>query len=367
MSEKKRKRRLRREPLALEQPEIGSASPAEERDNRNKMRALIVGALAAGGVFQINNWQTQAHGNRSSHSATTVQNLYISPDDYVLLRETLTAPNLSETSELAQLTAQLHSLQQRGAAVTQTSEFQRLSANKTALEKKIGTPKSARQVLQFLSQGDVDGAIAAIEGEGWTERVLGQYMITLLDIAYLDGRDNQLSPARQKNFVTIAKPAFAYSEKVLGAVKGPRLTLQETASKERVAEILHNIASFIVLMNSIDDSEVRLGQTAAELALKTRIELKQPREIMRAHWMVAQYHIRANRTEQALGSLRTALRQAETLKDTPGIAWAKFSMSKALKQSRPQRAMALEAETRALVKAFQGKDTTIDFLRLELR
>lgn len=36
---------------------------------RQRVRALILGSLASGGAFQLNGWQAQAHGNRSSKSA----------------------------------------------------------------------------------------------------------------------------------------------------------------------------------------------------------------------------------------------------------------------------------------------------------
>jgi hypothetical protein len=38
------------------------------RRRRQRVRALIIGSLAAGGAFQLNGWMAQAHGNRSSKS-----------------------------------------------------------------------------------------------------------------------------------------------------------------------------------------------------------------------------------------------------------------------------------------------------------
>jgi len=40
------------------------AKHAKER--RRRVRALILGSLATGGAFQLNSWQAQAHGNRST-------------------------------------------------------------------------------------------------------------------------------------------------------------------------------------------------------------------------------------------------------------------------------------------------------------
>lgn len=42
---------------------------AAASQRRRRVRALIIGSLAAGGAFQLNGWQAQAHGNRSSHSS----------------------------------------------------------------------------------------------------------------------------------------------------------------------------------------------------------------------------------------------------------------------------------------------------------
>lgn len=358
---KKRKRNAQR-PIVEDRHEVDSETLCSETGKRNKTRALILGALAAGGVFQMNSWQIQAHGNRSSHSATTTQHLYISPDDYVLMRGNLTAPNLSQTSELADVTLQMRSLLADGGT-PDSPEYQALAARKAALEEEIGATRRTRQVLQFLDQGDVDGAVAAIEGEGWTEQVLGQYLFTLLDIA------NQISgtTAWQDKFVAIARPAAAYSERVLTTLPGSGLPTQDTAAKERAAEVLHNIASFIALMNPIDQLSIDLGRAAAARSLAVRTELNRPREIMRAHWMVAQYHIRANRTDDAMNSLTISLQQAQALNDVPGYAWARFSMSKALKGVDPARSAQYYAEARDLAQGFEGEDTTIDFLRQEFQ
>jgi hypothetical protein len=52
------------------QTDIRAASAEEEARKRRRMRvrALIIGSLAAGGAFQLNGWLAQAHGNRSSKS-----------------------------------------------------------------------------------------------------------------------------------------------------------------------------------------------------------------------------------------------------------------------------------------------------------
>jgi hypothetical protein len=54
-------------------------------------KALILGALTGGGVFQMNSWQAQACGNRSSHRVAIFQTPYFSPNDYVLMRQGLSS------------------------------------------------------------------------------------------------------------------------------------------------------------------------------------------------------------------------------------------------------------------------------------
>jgi hypothetical protein len=44
-----------------------SPESKQAKDRRRRVRALILGSLATGGAFQLNSWQAQAHGNRSSH------------------------------------------------------------------------------------------------------------------------------------------------------------------------------------------------------------------------------------------------------------------------------------------------------------
>jgi hypothetical protein len=342
------------------------------------MRALIISALAAGGVFQMNSWQIQAHGNRSSHSALAFQSPSISPDDYVLMRQVLTGPRTGDTDQLTQLSIQLKALGGANNIAAMTESHQKLLGQKRAIEQKLGIPSTTRQVIRFLRQGDTDAAVAAIEGQGWPERVLQDYQWTLLDIAYLDEGDGQKFTAnQQKDFLAIAKPAASYVDKVLAVTSGHTLTTPELASKERVAEILHNIASFIVLMDNVDGATLDFGQQAAERALKVRMELNKPDTIMRANWMVAQYHIRANRTEQAVKYLTTSLQQAEQLKDVPGIAWAKYSLANALRGSKSAasavntknnaQAAKLDTEVKQIVSQFKGQDTTMDFLRIQLQ
>lgn len=59
---------------------------AEKR--RRRVRALILGSLATGGVFQLNSWQAQAHGNRSTKAEVgEFQDLALSQPPQVIVTE----------------------------------------------------------------------------------------------------------------------------------------------------------------------------------------------------------------------------------------------------------------------------------------
>jgi len=45
-----------------------SPESKQAKDRRRRVRALILGSLATGGAFQLNSWQAQAHGNRSTEN-----------------------------------------------------------------------------------------------------------------------------------------------------------------------------------------------------------------------------------------------------------------------------------------------------------
>jgi hypothetical protein len=148
---KKRKHRV--------QPEQEPNKSNETNDNRTKMRALIISALAAGGVFQMNSWQIQAHGNRSSHDALAFQTPSISPEDYVLLREVLTGPRTADIDRLTQLSMQLRALGGANNVAAMTESHQKLLSEKRDIEQKLQPPSTTRQIIQFLRQGDPNAAL----------------------------------------------------------------------------------------------------------------------------------------------------------------------------------------------------------------
>jgi hypothetical protein len=86
----------------MSEPEKIEAQRAEaEKARKRRLQALIVGAVAAGGAFQLNGWQAQAHGNRSSHSATAVRDAAVLTEDMVVnaalpAAETKSAPKSSD-------------------------------------------------------------------------------------------------------------------------------------------------------------------------------------------------------------------------------------------------------------------------------
>jgi len=345
---------------AVRNPE--NQNPTVQGDPRRR-KALILGALTAGGVFQMNSWQAQACGNRSSHCVATFQTPYFSPNDYVLMRQTLTAPDANQTRELADVTANLNTLRSR-ASVAADANTQELASRKTALENDLKLRASSARALDFIRQGDTAGAVAAIEGQGWPDRVLGEYLWAFLDIAYLNGQGT--SDGNVKNFVAIAKPALAYCDKLLTALEAQPSTVQNRAAKERIAEIEHNVASFTILPATVSAEDLQMATTAAERALKIRTELAQPPQVMRAKWMVGQCYLKAGKLADAQRQFQQSLAEATKLKDGSGIAWSKYSLALAMKTSNPAQATRYQSDARQFAENFRGKDSTVDFLKIEL-
>jgi uncharacterized protein HemX len=176
----------RKSPSANKSREETVTTNAKQR----RAKALILGALSAGGVFQMGTWQVQAHGNRSSHTATKFQQAYFSPDDYLVMRQSLSAPNAAVTSELMQLTSSLTKAQknQNFAASDQTVK---MKERKTVIETELRAQSDSMKALRFVQQGDAMGAVASIEGQGEADAVLTGYIWALLDVAYLCSAKDQ--------------------------------------------------------------------------------------------------------------------------------------------------------------------------------
>jgi hypothetical protein len=345
----------------------GGISPTR-KNRRRHQRAVIISALAAGGVFQLNGWQVQAHGNRSSEESTVFQNTSFSPSDYVLLRQSAIAPNAPETRQLAQVTAELRALAKAHPGSDHSTDYQKLVAIKASLERKLQVRPTTSESLKYLRDGDVPAAVAVIEGEGWPERVLGEYSWALLDIAYL-GRENEAFTGKTMfEFVELAKPAMAYCEKALASLPQTGLSEKQLALKVRVAEIYHNIASFTVPDDGTATADdLRLGRDAANRGLKLREEIGSQPEIMLAHWMVGNHAYRAGDLKTAEQHLRQSTSLAASLHDAPALAWANTYLAKVVASSNPAAARALEKEAQRAIDSVQHQDLSIEFLRIQNR
>lgn len=345
----------------------GSGEPKQTRkdetNDTRRAKALILSALTAGGVFQMNSWQVQAHGNRSSHAPNTTGIVHFSPNDYIVMRAALTHPNFENVNELVTLSSAVSAASATGTA--DPAKVKELEARKATLTKQLLQQSASLKPLEFVRRGDTSAAIASIEGEGWPERVLGNYLWTLLDIAYLNrqGLETQQDLAR---FRQIAEPAMAYCQRLLTVIPARQATTQDLSATDRSAEIYHNIASFLTLANNPSAEDVAMARDAAERALKIQTELRDQNKIMRANWMVGEVNRKGKSVANAQKYLQIALTQAQNLKDEPGIAWAQFSLAQVLEQSQPARAKTLAAGARQLAASSKSKDTSMDFLRVEL-
>lgn len=65
--------------------EIQRAKTEALKAKKRRLRALIIGTVAAGGAFQLNGWQAQAHGNRSSNAQSeSIRSAAVLAEDLVV-------------------------------------------------------------------------------------------------------------------------------------------------------------------------------------------------------------------------------------------------------------------------------------------
>lgn len=365
-----KKRKSHKTPVADARKKKDETGAGTEKYDRQRTRALILSALTAGGAFQMNSWQVQAHGNRSTHSVLAAPAPFFAPSDFVLQRDHAAGSPNPNANQITDLSTRIATLTAQGQGSTSTAIALRKQRS-DLLESVSAVRPETRRVLDFLRSGDTAAAVAGIEGEGFTERVLSRYEWTLLELGSL-GRDDAGSSTGtdMKEFAALAGPAFDYGQRIMALMNSSNKNdVIEEGTKARIAELYHNIASFMILPSKdpLSNQDLELGRRAADVALKIRMDLKQVPETMRAQWMVAQYDLKANNLRKAATILNAALKTAERTKDTAGVAWTKYSLAQALKSNNPKLAQKYAADARQIVASYApGKDTTIEFLRLEM-
>jgi hypothetical protein len=334
---------------------------AKERGKsyRQPSRAVILGALAAGGVFQLNGWQVQAHGNRSSHTVSQVSSVVFTADDYVMMRQA--SPELDTTSarRLAVVKEQLRNATFRKSV--DSPEVRRLQTVKAELEGKLHLTPTARQGVDFVRQGDVDAAIAVIEGEGWATRVLSEYTWTLIGVANLG------TASHMNEFLPLAKAAMVYSDKALSSLPPGELSAQDKVVTELAAEIYHNVASFTLPEDgAANAAALQVGRHAAEQSLALRQRLHQDEPIMIGYLTLGKHYMRANQPEKARAALESSLRIATRLNNLPGIGWSKAELAKVVQKTDMKMAQNLRADAKRIAEHGQSQDATLLALHVEL-
>jgi hypothetical protein len=327
---------------------------------RRRQRTVIISALAAGGVFQLNGWQVQAHGNRSTLSASPIQRISILPGSFRILPSSFTAL----AQQLGQVSEQLRTLEKTNPGMIGSTDHKRLTDIQASLAKKLDLRPESNQSYQMARSGDVKGAVAAIEGEGQSDRAVSEYQWTLLDIAHGGrGRDTMAQ------FTAMAKPAMAYSAKVLGTLQASDTSPKSRELKQKIAQIYHQVASYTVPNDGVaaaDDQ--KLGREAADRALKIQQEMGKPRDIMVAEWMSGNHAQRAGDSKAAELHLRHAAELAVALDDKAAVAWSYSYLSRAVATSNPAEARALEHKAVAAADADKSAgDATLEFLRIQMR
>lgn len=368
------------------------AAEAKERRKRRerkvRVRSLVLGTLAASGAFQLNGWQAQAHGNRSSHATAALRSNLFLPEDYITFRQELTAPRAEQTLVLSRLASRMDALRRssldgttiRGPSGT-TRELSESEAavlgelrenSRRVLQREIDTledqlrlRETSRQALEFIDQGDYDAVAAMIEGEGEPEHVTYEYLWTITDIAYLGRKNSDLTAEHLEQLTALSQRAMQYIDEAREMVGGEDPTHTELAVLTRIAEIYHNIASYMVPdIGSPTPEGLRLGHEAARKGYEMRIQLNQPTETLIALWTVAHYEGLVGNSEEAAKLHQEAIAMAERLDQPVQIAWNKMSLAR-LDDRVSVKGSVIEEIEELLAQARQD-DPVAALLRLEL-
>ncbi|RMB12357.1 hypothetical protein [Eilatimonas milleporae] len=328
------------------------------------MRRLIIGTLAAGGAFQLNGWQAQAHGNRSSHDLAALRSDLFMPSDYVAFRQQMTAPTAPETVALMRLYRDRANLGTRDG-----EKMASLQRDTRAFEDSLRLRETSRQAMLLVKAGKTDAAVAAIEGEGHPEKVAFEYLWTITDIVYLNQQGNDLTNENERELLAISKAAMAFNERTLKSLGAKDNTVLDEALMLRIAEIYHNIASYMIPdIGEMSDRALKMGYQAAKMGLETRqmMTSDQAKEIMIAKWTLARYEGLRGRTERATDLYNQSIREAEALKDEAGVAWGRFGLAELDARSRGNKIRRAEVAELADLPRGDSDDPRVELLRLAI-
>jgi hypothetical protein len=330
---------------------------------RRRQRSVIISALAAGGVFQLNGWQVQAHGNRSTLSASPIYRSFNPLNVSALNTSGINVSNIRVLADLGQVSEELRNFGKSHPGAVKSPEYRKMVEIKTTLAKQVNQRPPTGESFKLVRAGDTPAAVAIIEGAGRADQALGDYHWTLLDIANL-GREHDTVG----QFTALAKPAMDYTAKVLAGHKPGELSQEDRELRQQAAQLYHQIASFTVPNDgAASGDDLKLGREASDRALALRREVGTKREIMTAEWMAGNHARRAGDSKAAELHLHEAASLAVALDDKAALAWSYNYLAKALATSKPTEAKSFEQKALAAAEAGAGSDVTLDFLRTEMR
>jgi len=345
----------------------------EQARRRKQLRTIVVGTLTATGAFNLDGWQAQAHGNRSSHSTVALRSDLFLPQDYVTFRQQVTAPTAAETATLSRLTNSIKALQSRlSLSVAERADIDVLQKQLDSLEDKQQLRETSRITLNLIRQGDINGAVAAIEGAGEPERVTYEYLWAITDVAYLGRKGNQLTTETQNELLAISQPSMRYADSVRDVLlKLKERSAAETVVLTRIAEIYHNIASYLVPdIGKPSPAALQLAFEAAQKGRDLRADLGQPTEMLIADWTVAWLEALRGNVAVSKRLHREAIVRAERVGNVVQVAWNKYSLARINSNKTAEKwsiPAAVRAEIERLLSAAPPGDPAAALLRLEMR
>lgn len=344
----------------------------EQARRRKQLRTLVLGTLTATGAVQMGAWQAQAHGNRSSHSTASLRSDLFLPQDYITFRQQITSPTGAETATLSRLTGNLKEFQSRlNLSTSERADLDVLQKQLDALEDKSRLRDSSRITLDLIRQGDIDGAVAAIEGAGEPERVTFEYLWVITDIAYLGRKGNQLTSVAQSELVAISQRAMRYADGVREPIlKHKEKNAAETLVLTRIAEIYHNIASYLVPdIGQPSTTALQLAYEAAQRGRELRADLGQPTEMLIADWTLARLEALRGDIPAAERLHRDAIVRAERVGNLVQVAWNKYSLARLAIRTSGEKSVSAptRVEIERLLSSSPAGDPAAALLRLEMK